>query len=260
MTLGEQIKQARDNKNLSQEELAEKLGVSRQAVSKWENDSAIPQGFNREMLSHVLELDILKNEIEPTGKRGMNWTGWLGWIVAIVMAVVLVAVLYSWTWQNRNAEEGTVQVEKEQSSTMQHEDEALLKPQESEETIEQQTTAESENQPKITYITFYDENQNKVEPEALWYNAARIESILIQWEGGSPNHIKMFGTPSGTETMELTELLLTKSVLDGNGVALLDADVLKGTFQTHVYFELYFGDSLIVASDLYNIFYDESFE
>ena len=36
MTLGEQIRQARENKNLSQEELASQLGVSRQAVSKWE--------------------------------------------------------------------------------------------------------------------------------------------------------------------------------------------------------------------------------
>lgn len=240
MSLGEQIKQARDNKNLSQEELAEKLGVSRQAVSKWENDSAIPQGINREMLSQVLELDLLKNEIEPMGKSKMNRAGWLGWTVAIVLAVVLAIVLYTWTRQNRNASEGTTQVENEQNATKPLEDE--------------------ETQPKIIQITFYDEDQNKVESEALWYNAARIESILIQWEGGYPDHIKMFGTPSGTETMELTELLLTKSVLDGESVALLDADALKDIFQTHVYFELYFGDSLIVASDLYNMFYDESFE
>ena len=32
MTIGKQIRQARENKNLSQEELALKLGVSRQAV------------------------------------------------------------------------------------------------------------------------------------------------------------------------------------------------------------------------------------
>ena len=37
MTLGEQIKNSREKKNLSQEELAFQLGVSRQAVSKWEN-------------------------------------------------------------------------------------------------------------------------------------------------------------------------------------------------------------------------------
>ncbi len=57
MTLGEQIKQAREKKNLSQEDLAERIGVSRQAVSKWENDTSVPQGINREVLAEVLELE-----------------------------------------------------------------------------------------------------------------------------------------------------------------------------------------------------------
>lgn len=43
MTLGEQIKEARERKNYSQEELAEMCGVSRQAVSKWENNGVSPQ-------------------------------------------------------------------------------------------------------------------------------------------------------------------------------------------------------------------------
>ena len=58
MTLGEQIKQARENKNYSQEELATKLEVSRQAISKWENDTAIPNGINREMLNQILGLSL----------------------------------------------------------------------------------------------------------------------------------------------------------------------------------------------------------
>lgn len=36
MNLGENIKKLRKEKNLSQEQLAEMLNVSRQAVSKWE--------------------------------------------------------------------------------------------------------------------------------------------------------------------------------------------------------------------------------
>ena len=42
MTLGETIRTLRKNAGLSQEALAEKLGVSRQAVSKWENDLSCP--------------------------------------------------------------------------------------------------------------------------------------------------------------------------------------------------------------------------
>lgn len=42
MNLGETIYKYRTLKNLSQGELAEMLGVSRQSVSKWENNSATP--------------------------------------------------------------------------------------------------------------------------------------------------------------------------------------------------------------------------
>ncbi|HFR3662633.1 TPA: helix-turn-helix domain-containing protein [Streptococcus suis] len=40
--LAQQIKNLRTTKNLSQDELAEKLYISRQAVSKWENSEATP--------------------------------------------------------------------------------------------------------------------------------------------------------------------------------------------------------------------------
>lgn len=43
MTLGETIRTLRKKAGLSQEALAEKLGVSRQAVSKWENDNGMPE-------------------------------------------------------------------------------------------------------------------------------------------------------------------------------------------------------------------------
>lgn len=42
MTLGERIAYYRGKLGLSQGELAEQLGVSRQAVSKWETDAGLP--------------------------------------------------------------------------------------------------------------------------------------------------------------------------------------------------------------------------
>ena len=42
MTLGEKITELRKNKNLSQIQLAEQLGVSRQAISKWESGNTMP--------------------------------------------------------------------------------------------------------------------------------------------------------------------------------------------------------------------------
>lgn len=42
MTIGTNIKRLRQNKEITQECLSEALGISSQAVSKWENDSALP--------------------------------------------------------------------------------------------------------------------------------------------------------------------------------------------------------------------------
>lgn len=46
MTLGENIRTHRKQAGLSQEALAEQLGVSRQAISKWENDNGMPETEN----------------------------------------------------------------------------------------------------------------------------------------------------------------------------------------------------------------------
>ena len=43
MTLGQRIQELRKHNGLSQEGLGEALGVSRQAVSKWEGDNGIPE-------------------------------------------------------------------------------------------------------------------------------------------------------------------------------------------------------------------------
>ena len=219
MTLGEQIKMAREKSNLSQEELAAKLGVSRQAVSKWENGSSMPHGMNRDMLIQILELNAFEPEVQPNKSVDNSKIGFL--IAAIIFFVLIIGLLITQIPEVQNTEPVS---------------------------------------PMITDITFYDSDQQKVTDEALWYDAARIESILVQWEGGTPDNIKMFATPSGSETIEETELLLTKSIADGDSVELLDADSLKTGFQNHVFFELDFGGGVIVTSELYNVFYIDNLE
>ena len=51
MTLGQKIKEIRKMFNLSQEQLAETLNVSRQAITKWESDVGIPDVENLQELS-----------------------------------------------------------------------------------------------------------------------------------------------------------------------------------------------------------------
>ena len=57
-TLGRKIFRQRRIRGLSQEELAELVGVSRQAVSRWESDSAQPTFDNLQMLCAVLKVSI----------------------------------------------------------------------------------------------------------------------------------------------------------------------------------------------------------
>lgn len=57
-TLGTRITQKRKNLGFTQEELAEKLGVSAQAVSKWENDLSCPDITLLPTLAKVLDTTI----------------------------------------------------------------------------------------------------------------------------------------------------------------------------------------------------------
>lgn len=58
MTLADKLKEARKNAGLTQAELAEKICVSRQAITKWETDKGIPDIDNLRMLSKVLNVSI----------------------------------------------------------------------------------------------------------------------------------------------------------------------------------------------------------
>lgn len=67
MELGKQIKKYRNDFGLSQDALAEKIFVSRQTISNWENDKSYPDVSNLLLLSEVFQvsLDILiKGDIE----------------------------------------------------------------------------------------------------------------------------------------------------------------------------------------------------
>ena len=67
MTIGQKIVQLRTSKGISQEQLAETLGVSRQSVSKWEMDQALPQIDNVLQLSTLISVstdELLHDKIE----------------------------------------------------------------------------------------------------------------------------------------------------------------------------------------------------
>lgn len=58
MTLGQRIQEQRKSLNLSQEALGEAMGVSRQAISKWESDLTIPEIDKLIALSKLFDMPV----------------------------------------------------------------------------------------------------------------------------------------------------------------------------------------------------------
>ena len=69
MTIGNRIVSLRKAQQFSQEEIAEKIGVSRQSVSKWENDSCAPDAYNLIALATILDTNV---EYIVTGKTSAD--------------------------------------------------------------------------------------------------------------------------------------------------------------------------------------------
>ena len=67
MTIADRIQSLRKSKGMSQEELADAVGVSRQAVSKWESEQATPDLDKVVIMSDSFEVttDYLLKGIEP---------------------------------------------------------------------------------------------------------------------------------------------------------------------------------------------------
>lgn len=66
MSIGERIIELRKEQNISQGQLAQAMEVSRQAVSKWENDLASPDTLKLIKLAEYLDTDI---EYLATGRK-----------------------------------------------------------------------------------------------------------------------------------------------------------------------------------------------
>lgn len=71
MSIGQRISELRTKKNISQNQLAKTLEVSRQAVSKWENDQTAPDTLNLIRLADLLETDV---EYLATGRSSTEPT------------------------------------------------------------------------------------------------------------------------------------------------------------------------------------------
>lgn len=97
MTLGEKIQQLRKDKDLSQEQLALEMKISRQAISKWELGESIPDTNHLIKLSKYFKVSIdylLHDELEFTGPLESK-SNHKKEMVVIAMAAMMIGLILS---------------------------------------------------------------------------------------------------------------------------------------------------------------------
>ncbi len=105
MQVGTQIKKYRSDRGFSQEELAEKVYVSRQTVSNWETGKNYPDIHSLLLLSSLFnvsldqlikgDVETMRTEIKETEIRKFNFYGTIYGIL-LIMVIVSVVPLMAW--------------------------------------------------------------------------------------------------------------------------------------------------------------------
>ena len=95
MTIAEKIKKLRKDNNMTQEDLSEKLNVSRQTISKWETNVVIPDADNIVSICKLFNIttdELLDYKVESVQKKrqfiidmGVLLFGIIGFIVFAIL-------------------------------------------------------------------------------------------------------------------------------------------------------------------------------
>lgn len=103
MELGNKIKYYRGEKEFSQEELAERVYVSRQTISNWENNKSYPDINSIVLLSEIFEISIdnlikgdveqMKKEINSEEVKKLNFYATMMGILMLVALISLMPML-----------------------------------------------------------------------------------------------------------------------------------------------------------------------
>ena len=96
MNMADRIQYLRKAKGISQEQLADQVGVSRQSVSKWESEQSTPDLEKIIMMSDFFGVttDYILKGIEPAADRGQSGRAAAGRVLLIVAAALVVAGLF----------------------------------------------------------------------------------------------------------------------------------------------------------------------
>lgn len=214
MRISEIIKQAREDLNMTQEDLAERLEVSRQAVSKWELGASLPSPENLKLLEEELGVTFPAPEEDAARTAAASGEGpgatakapFWSWerIALFVLGVLALSALFSavmFTALKRDTH----------------------------------TDVARRAEPYITGVYFYDENAAPLQPDLGdgWYSftAGSRVFLAVVFEDGAENTVNavsLFLTPTGTGTLEYREQLAVQAAGEGRNFALFAWDIPEG--------------------------------
>ena len=106
MKINEKIIQLRKQKNLSQVDLADAIGVSRQTISKWESGDSLPDLANLQALSTVfgVSADYLLNDVDSM-KEQSNYPEWVEHLPGTIRSLIQ---RYGWVYGAKVAVGGII--------------------------------------------------------------------------------------------------------------------------------------------------------
>ena len=110
MNIGNQIKKYREQLKISQEELADKIFVTRQTISNWENNKNYPDIKSLSLLSYNLNVsldDLIKGDVEKMkeiiDEKEIKKFNFYSKILTICYAVLILLAVPLFIWLERYA-------------------------------------------------------------------------------------------------------------------------------------------------------------
>lgn len=206
MNISDIIKQAREELGMTQEDLAERLEVSRQAVSKWELGASVPSPENLRLLEELLGVElpapeaVVPQEAVPQAPPKPPFWNWKR-VVLLVLGVLVVSALFS---------------------------AALFTALRAETNVD----APLRTEPHVTGVYFFDEDAAPLRPDLGdgWnrFTAGERVLMLVTFEDGaenSVNAVSLFLTPTGTETLDQRRQVAVQAAGEGRDFALFAWDI-----------------------------------
>ncbi len=232
MSIAEIIKHAREGLGMTQEDLAEKLEVSRQAVSKWELGASVPSPENLGILEEVLGVSFPPPEEAaalPEQKPGATgkapFWNWKRVVLLVLGILVVLALLANVMFM-------------------------LL-------VGDVRTDAPRPTDPRITGIYFFNADAAPLQPDLGdgWnrFTAGERVLMLVTFEDGaenSVNAVSLFLTPTGTETLDQRRQVAVQAAGEGRDFALFAWDIPQEGLMGHLEVALECGGGLQATETL----------